>query len=99
MDESLNFIRALNKSGKSVWIRQVIVPGLMDNDEYLISLVDTLNKISNIERIDFLPYHKLASDKYVSLGIEDPYKNVPEMDKERCKDLYQKFMDMYNRKI
>lgn len=99
IDESLRFIQTLNKSEKKVWIRQVIVPGLMDNEEYLKSLVDTLLKIKNIEKIDFLPYHKLGSDKYTSLGIVDPYKDIPEMDKEKCQKLYQKFMDMYNNKM
>ena len=32
MDESEKFIESLNKSGKPVWIRQVIVPGMMDNE-------------------------------------------------------------------
>ena len=33
IDDSFKFIEAMNRSGVSVWIRQVIVPGLMDNDE------------------------------------------------------------------
>ena len=95
IDESLKFIDALNKSGKDVWIRQVIVPGIMDNDEYLESLVQTVKKIKNVQRIEFLPYHKLGSEKYVKLGIYNPYQDMPEMDKERCNQLYQKFMNMY----
>ena len=97
IDESYRFIEALNRSGKTVWIRQVIVPGMMDNDEYLDSLVFTLKKIKNIERVEFLPYHKLGSEKYVMLGIENPYLNMPEMDKEKCQKLYQKFMKKYQK--
>lgn len=95
MEESLKFIDALNKSGKSVWIRQVIVPGLMDNDFYLDELVKTVKTIKNVERIDFLPYHKLGSEKYLALGIVNPYQELPEMDKEKCDNLYQKFMKKY----
>lgn len=97
IDESFKFIEALNKSGKSVWIRQVVVPGIMDNDEYLKSLKKTLKGIKNIERIDFLPYHKLGSEKYVTLGIKNPYQEMPEMDKEKCDKLYQKFMEIYRK--
>ena len=56
ISEAEEFIKELNKSNKPVWIRQVIVPGIMDNDEYLNSLVIYLKKINNIERIDFLGY-------------------------------------------
>ena len=95
IDESLKFIEALNQSGKSVWIRQVIVPSLMDNDTYLKSLVKVVRTIKNVQRIDFLPYHKLGSEKYLSLGLINPYLNKPEMDVDKCHKLYDKFMKMY----
>lgn len=95
IDESLKFIHALNKSGKDVWIRQVIVPGIMDNDNYLKELVQVVSKINNVKRIDFLPYHKLGSEKYIKLGLVNPYQNMKEMDKEKCSRLYEKFMKMY----
>ena len=95
IDESLKFIDALNKSGKSVWIRQVIVPGMMDNSSYMDSLLETLKKIKNIEHVDFLPYHKLGSEKYVSLGINNPYKDMPPMDEGKCQELYNEFMKKY----
>ena len=98
-DESLRFREALNKSGKPVWIRQVIVPGLMDNDEYLKELVKEVKSINNVERIDFLPYHNMAYNKYQKLGISYPYKDIPAMDKLKCNELYDKFMKMYNEEI
>ena len=95
MSDSLEFIKAMNKSGVDVWIRQVIVPGLMDNDAYLKSLITTIKTINNIKRIDFLPYHQLGSEKYEELGIYNPYKDMKEMDKDACDKLYKKFMSMY----
>lgn len=44
IDESEKFIESLNESGKDVWIRQVIVPGLMDNENYLEGLAKYLKK-------------------------------------------------------
>lgn len=95
INDSLTFIEALNKSNKDVWIRQVIVPGLMDNDAYLDSLLETLKNIKNIKKVDFLPYHKLGDDKYNKLGITNPYKDLQEMDKEKCTKLYNSFMKKY----
>ena len=98
IDESLKFMESLNQSNKDVWLRQVIVPGLMDNETYLEQLVDVCLKINNVKKIEFLPYHKLGSEKYEKLGIPYPYKNLEEMDKEKCQELYQNFMKMYEKK-
>jgi len=97
-DESLEFIKVLNKLNKKVWIRQVIVPGIMDNDKYLDGLVDTLIKIKNIEKIDFLPYHKMGEEKYEKLGIVSPFKDKNSMDKLECEKLYFRFMKKYNKR-
>ena len=91
------FIEHLNKSGKKIWIRQVIVPGIMDNNEYLESLVKTIKNIRNVERIDFLPYHKLGREKYITMGINYPLENTPEMNKDKCTKLYDKFMEIYKK--
>ena len=99
IDESLKFIEALNESGKSVWIRQVIVPGLTDNRDYLKKLSSMIHGIKRVEKIEFLPYHKLGSEKYIKLGIKDPYKDLEEMDKEKCDELYKEFMQIYDKKL
>ena len=93
MNEINNFIKALNKSNKKVWIRQVIVPGITDSKKYINSLIEYLKQIKNIEKVDFLPYHKLGREKYIKLGIPYPYENKKEMDKEKCQKLYQFFLE------
>lgn len=92
-----NFIQQLNKQNKKVWIRQVIVPGLTDNKEYIDSLVNYLKKIKNIERVDFLPFHRLGREKYISLNIPYPYENKLDMDKEKCNELYKYFQSKYQK--
>ncbi len=95
MASSLKFIEALNKSGKPVWIRQVIVPGMMDNENYLKELASYLKKINNIEKIEFLPFHHLGFSKYEKLHLENPLKDVKEMDIQKCQELYEYFMKIY----
>ena len=95
--ESLRFIESLNKSNKKVWIRQVVVPGVNDNEDYVIRLSKFLKNINNIEKIEFLPYHKLGSEKYEKLGIENPYKEKIEISKEKCDKLYKKFYEVYKK--
>lgn len=100
MSEVFEFLEIANKMNKRFWIRQVIVPGIMDNDEYLNQLSDFIKThiiSSNIDRIEFLPYHTLGKSKYEKLGIKYPLGNLEDMDKEKCRELYNKFMDIYNK--
>lgn len=91
IEESERFIKVLNESNTPVWIRQVIIPGINDDTEYLKKLKEYLKKIKNIEKIEFLPFHHLGFEKYKKLKIKNPLENKEEMDKEKCEDLYQKF--------
>ena len=86
------FIEAINKTNTDVWIRQVIVPGFNDNKEYLDSLNNYLNKINNIKRIDFLPFHRLGREKYLKLNMTYPCEEIDDMPKNECEKLYNEFM-------
>ena len=94
LKEVERFICKLNEYNKKVWIRQVIIPGVTDNIEYIKSLSDYIKKINNIEKIEFLPYHRLGREKYISMGIPYPYEDKKDMDKERCNELYQYFLSI-----
>ena len=98
LDKFFDFVNELNKTNVEVWIRQVIIPGVNDNREYMLDLSKFIKKyIKNVTRVDFLPYHKLFSEKYDVLGIEYTYKNVNELDKECCDELYQVFIEDFSK--
>lgn len=94
IDESLKFITELNKLNKRVWIRQVIVPEITDNIEYICMLKQFLKQVKNIEKVEFLPYHKLGDKKYTDLGIDNPYQDKLEMDKDTCRKLFEEFTNL-----
>ena len=87
IDDFDKFVKELNKSNKEVWIRQVIVPGINDNKEYILGLKKYLKNIKNITNIELLPYHTMAIDKYKKLGIPYRLDGVPDMDKAKCLEL------------
>ena len=93
MDEFLKFVEVLKKHNKDLWIRQVVVPGIHDNKEYMEMLVGYLKTLPNIKRIEFLPFHKMGDEKYEKLGIPNPLKNTPEMDGVKCRRLYEKYIE------
>lgn len=93
MDEFLKFVEVLKKHNKDLWIRQVVVPGIHDNKEYMEMLVSYLKTLPNIKRIEFLPFHKMGDEKYEKLGIPNSLKNTPEMDGVKCRRLYEKYIE------
>ena len=75
--------RYLSEIHKPVWIRHVLIPGITDKDEYLLALRDFLSTLTNVERIDVLPYHTLGVYKYEKLGIPYPLQGVESPVKDR----------------
>ena len=79
----LDCARYLSDIGKPVWIRHVLIPGITDNDAYLMQLRQFIASLSNVERIDVLPYHTLGIFKYEKLGIAYPLEGVNPPSSER----------------
>lgn len=71
----LEFARYLSDHNIDVWIRQVLVPGITDKEEDLIKLKEFLDTLSNVKKIDILPYHNLGVYKWETLGLEYPLKD------------------------
>ena len=95
MNEVEKFIAVCNKMNKKIWIRQVVVPGITDTYSYMDSLVEYLGHIKNVERVDFLPFHRLGREKYMKLNLLYPYEDKEDMDKEKCMELYEYFQKRY----
>ena len=96
IDEVEKFIKVLNKSNKHVWIRQVIIPDVNDNEEYMTNLSNFIKtNIKNVKIVEFLPFHTMGKEKYQVLGIDYPYKDKNDMDKVKCQELYNKFIKKY----
>lgn len=87
IDTSLDFLKLCQEMNKKLWIRVVIIPGINDTKEYINELIDLIKPLKNVEKIEFLPYHTLGIHKYDKLGIKYPLKDIPDMDKDKCKEL------------
>ena len=79
----LDGARYLSAIGKPVWIRHVLVPGVTDDDAYLHQLRAFLDTLTNIERVEVLPYHALGVYKWQQLGIPYTLKDTPTPAQER----------------
>lgn len=98
IDKFNDFVEQLNKTNVEVWIRQVIIPDVNDNIEYMNALATYIKtNIKNVTKIEFLPFHTLGNEKYEKLGIKNPYKDKKDMDKDKCNELYNHFINEYNK--
>ncbi|MBB6624336.1 pyruvate formate-lyase-activating protein [Clostridium gasigenes] len=89
INESKIFLEACERAGTKLWIRQVVVPGKTDSEEYILKLKEFIETLHNVEKVELLPYHLLGINKYETLGIKYRLDGVPSMDKDRCKELYE----------
>ena len=87
IDEFKTFLSSCVKKNKKLWFRQVIVPGINDDEKHVLMLKDFAKTIPNVERIELLPYHSMGKMKYEKLGIKYRLDGTDNMDKERCKEL------------
>lgn len=81
------FLNSCIEKNKTLWLRQVIVPGLNDDEEHVLKFKRFAENIPNVERIELLPYHSMAKSKYAELKIKYRLEDTPDMDKEKCKNL------------
>ncbi len=87
MAEFNEFVKALNKNNNKLWLRQVIVPGINDTEEYILGLKEYIKRFKNVEKVELLPYHLYGVSKYEKLGIPYRLKEVPPMDMEKLDKL------------
>lgn len=71
-DNIIDGMNYLSEMKQPIWIRHVLVPGITDNDEYLKRTREFIETLSNVEKIEVLPYHSMGQHKFETLGI--PYK-------------------------
>ena len=87
MKDFNDFLKVVKKKKKKLWIRQVIVPGMNDTEENILELKKFVKKISNVEKVELLPYHLYGAEKYKKMNILYPLEGVPAMDNDRIKEL------------
>ncbi len=86
----LDMARYLSDIGKPVWIRHVLVPGLSDFDEDLDALADFISMLSNVRKVEVLPYHTLGRFKWENLGLKYSLEDTAPPTAERIENAQKK---------
>jgi pyruvate formate lyase activating enzyme len=73
---TLRFARYLSEMDKAVWIRHVVVPGYSDDPDDIRRLAEFLAPMTNVEKIELLPYHRLGVHKWEGYVRTYPLRDV-----------------------
>ncbi|MFC5822154.1 pyruvate formate-lyase-activating protein [Nonomuraea harbinensis] len=88
---TLRFARRLAELGRPTWVRFVLVPGLTDAPDNVDALARFVAGLGNVERVDVLPFHRMATGKYERLGLRFPLTGVAPPNQELLDRVHAQF--------
>ena len=93
---SLDFIRYIDEQWMNYWIRYVVVPWLTDNEVDIKNLWNFIKTLKNFQKINLLPYHTMALEKWKKLWWDYPLKWIPAATNEniqKVKNILKNYID------
>jgi len=88
---TLEFAEYLKKINKPTWIRFVLVPGLTDSLDHVHKLAQYCATLTNVEKVEILPFHKLGEYKWQELGYNYQLKDALEPTIEQIQSIKKIF--------
>ncbi|GFN33521.1 pyruvate formate-lyase-activating protein [Paenibacillus xylaniclasticus] len=76
-DRMLRFAKTLDDLNIPVWIRHVLVPGWTDDAADLRMLGEFIGSLTNVNKLELLPYHRMGVYKWQQLGKDYPLEHCP----------------------
>ncbi len=83
--KELKFARYLSDNNIHMWIRQVLVPTLTDDEEDLKRLKEFISSLKTVDKVEILPYHSTGKYKWKELGFKYELENIREATNEDVK--------------
>ena len=87
IDQPLAFLRYLAEQNIPTTLRQVIIPTINDTEEQVTALARIAKSHPNVDKIELLPFRKICTVKYDTLGIPFPFAHLPEPTRDGMKHL------------
>ena len=92
-------LKHLEQLNKAVWIRNVLVPSFTDSEDHISALCAYVQKLTNVQNFEILPYHAMAKTKYKNLHMPYKLENIPEFDSKKLLHYKKTFHKYYSRKF
>lgn len=85
-------LESLVKSGKKIDIRFPLIPGINDTEKNLNELKELMTH-HHLEKINILPYHRIAEGKYKKLNMGNRMKGIQPHSENEVKIIRNFFID------
>jgi len=76
LEPTLKFMEYIASINKPAWLRYVLVPGYTDDETDLHEWAKYVSQFKNVERVDILAFHQMATHKWEQLGIQYKLKDT-----------------------
>lgn len=86
------FADYLSATGKRVWYRTVVIPGINDSQEMIEAYAALVSRWKKAEKYELLAFHTMGFYKYQQLGIKNPLHNTLPPEPEKMQKL-QEYLD------
>lgn len=90
---TLDFAKYLHKKQQKTWIRYVVVGGFTDDLDSARRLVAFIKPMTNVEKIELLPYHELGKHKWEAMGEEYQLNEISPPSSDTMEQIKQIFVE------
>jgi pyruvate formate lyase activating enzyme len=90
----LENLRLLSGKGCNIRIRLPLIPGITDTEENIKNIKDFLQTMPSVKKIDLLPYHNIARNKYKKLNREFKLGNIGVVSEDKLEDIKRQFCEL-----
>jgi len=66
-------LKKLDGLGKEIIIRLPLIPGFTDDEQDIAAEIELIKSLKSVLRVDIIPYHDFARNKYEQLGRKYPF--------------------------
>jgi len=87
----LDNLELLYKQGTELVIRIPIIPGINNDHRHLDEFIDHLSKMEKLKRIDLLPYHRFAANKYKQFKYANRMNGVEDLSSDEVSQIATHF--------
>ena len=87
IDEYNTFMNLIQSKKKKIWLRQVVVPSINDDEKHMEDLAEYANSLNGVEKVELLAYHTMAVDKYLKLNIKYRLEGIESLSSEKLEYL------------
>lgn len=94
LEPTLKFMEYLADNNKPTWLRYVLLPHYTDDEKDLHEWAKYASQFKNVERVDILPFHQMAVQKWQNLGLEYQLKDIEpptQTQKEKAETIFKSY--------